>query len=86
MHRTADAQRVEAGDDGGVAFDQVGQLEDQGAALGAGQARPGAAGELGARRAHRRIDLGGAAGRHAGDDFLARRIDDVDMTVAAVLP
>ena len=80
--RLAAVERLERGQLGGVLLDQVGQLEQQPAAIGGVHRAPGARFEGPPRRLDRLVDVGRAGRRDLGDHLARRRV--VRLELAAI--
>src|SRR5690606_11842603 len=86
MKRTPDAKRIQGCQPVSIALDQVGQLQNECAALGATEFGPGPAVELSPGCLYRCIDFCLATVAHTRNDFVTSRVDDLDFTVTAGLP
>ena len=80
--RLAIVERLDLGELVGVLFKEVAQAPDELGAVGGRDARPGAGFKRLARRLHRKVDVGFVSGRDVRDDFLRRRILDLEGLAA----
>ena len=80
--RLAVVERFDLGELVSVLFKKVAEVPYEPRTLGGRDARPRAGFERLARRLHRKVDVGFVAGRDVGDDFLRRRILDLEGLAA----